>query len=186
MATIAWLAAPKFRNGILYPWVLNVGSLLSQKISGTSEKKVYHDPGSMTMTWQVQQGLSRFALPITFFASSHLEPSTHPTAKNVARATHHLYLPIPLGVTENINETVLLWTTGKHSQSSAPTALHFALMSARQSSVSTKIHPGSSGKCWCYRVSRLDPRGKATTDLTLPLPSAVTPTHSTYPLVFEG
>ena len=99
------LAAPKFRNGILYPWVLNVGSLLSQKISGTSEKKVYHDPGSMT--WQVQQGLSRFALPIAFFASSHLEPSTHPTAKHVARATHHLYLPILLGVTENINETVL-------------------------------------------------------------------------------
>jgi hypothetical protein len=58
-------------------------------------KKVNHDPG--LMTWQVQQGLSRFALPIAFSASSHHEPSTHPMAKHVARATNHLYIPIPLG-----------------------------------------------------------------------------------------
>lgn len=33
------LAALKFRNGTLYPWISDVGSLLRQKISGTSEKK---------------------------------------------------------------------------------------------------------------------------------------------------
>jgi hypothetical protein len=94
------------------------------------------------MTWQGQQGLSRFALPIAFFASSHREPSTHPTAKHVARAKHHLYIPIPLR--GHINETAV-WTTERHSQSSAPTSLHLASMSARQSSVSTNVHPCSSG-----------------------------------------
>jgi len=33
------LAAPKFRNGTLNPWVSKVGSLFRQKFSGTSEKE---------------------------------------------------------------------------------------------------------------------------------------------------
>jgi hypothetical protein len=32
-----FLVASKFRNGTLYPWTSEVGSLLCQKISGTSE-----------------------------------------------------------------------------------------------------------------------------------------------------
>jgi hypothetical protein len=52
--------------------------------------------------------------------------------------------PSSWGITANINDTAV-WTTGKHSQSSAPTSLHLASMSARQSSVSTNVHPGSSG-----------------------------------------
>ena len=111
--------------------------------SNNLRDEVYHDPG--LMTWQGQQGLSSFALPIAFSASSLHEPSTHPAAKHVVRATHHLLIPIPPGnVAENINETAV-WTRGKHSQSSAPTPHHLASMSARQSSVSTNVHPGSSG-----------------------------------------
>jgi hypothetical protein len=54
------LAAP---NGTLYSWVSEVGSLLPAE---RVKKKLYHDPG--LMTWQGQQGLSRFALPIAFSA----------------------------------------------------------------------------------------------------------------------
>jgi hypothetical protein len=58
------------------------------------------------ITWQVPLDLSRFALSTAFSASLYHEPSTHSMAERAARATHHLYIPIPLGVTEDVNETV--------------------------------------------------------------------------------
>ena len=133
------------------------------------------------MTWQKLQGSSRFALPIAFFASSHREHSTHSMAEHVARAKHHLYIPIQLG--ESISKTEV-WTTGKHSQSSAPTSLHLASMSARQSSVSTNDHPGSSGNVRLLllpcelagRTKKVNHRPHVTTaiprDITPPIPTS--------------
>jgi len=36
-----FMVAPKFRDGTLYPWISEIGSLHRQKNSGTSVKKVY-------------------------------------------------------------------------------------------------------------------------------------------------